>query len=1135
MSTLLFAWELGAGFGHLAPYRALCERLSAAGHTLVFAARDVLRAQAVFAGTTIKIVQAPYYDKVIADPIEESATYAHLLHNSGYSDVPALTRIVGEWRALYEQIKPDLVLIEHSPTALLALRGFPTTRVLLGNGFYCPPDVYPLPDQRPWLKTPVERLCADEDHILLNMNTALRHFKVAPLARIGQLFGEVDDNILTTLPELDHYPQRVGGRYWGVISTFEGEPFSWPAGDGPKLFGYLRHFDKLPELIEILKESKLPTLVSSDGFTDEHRTKWGTENLQFPSKLLDLKRVCSDAYAGILHGGHQSLLQFLTAGVPLLLFPVTLENFIPCEAVHLMGMGIMVDRDKPEEFAPKLDSLLKSGTYTAAAKRFAARYAQVTPERQGELFIRHVQKLAEARFDPGRFGAPPPRHSDIADIGIALNLHQKGKLKQAAEIYQNILAREPLHADALHLLGAVALQRGNPQRATELIARAIAVNPREPGYHNNQGEAFRRLGQPQQAETCFRMALRLKPKYPDAANNLGLALQAQGKVHDAIRSFKNALDIAPGFVSASNNLGIVWAQRGEFESARQAFKRATELAADYGEAHCNLGQVLLELNRFDEALIHCEKAVQCNPTLPPAHNNLGNVLRELGRLPEAKECYAQALRLDQRLGITCNNIAQAFQQEGAFAFARQWYERALQLEPHSPRIHTNLSSLLDEDNDPDAARVHLERAIELSPDFAEAHCALGGWFKDKQQFLNAVNSYRKAIELKPALVMAHCGLGDVFQELGNLDDSRACFREALKHDPRSASAYGHLATHARASLTDDDLKSMLALIADKTFPVERRPGVLFGLAHVMDSKGDFARAATFLSEANAIKKANWANRGKTYLGEDHSRFVDDVIATYTPNFFERTRAFGSDSTRPIFVLGLPRSGTTLIEQILASHSKIHGAGELRFVSHSFDLFPKELGIDKAPLACLGELTPEAVRGVAQNHLQRLAELNAGAPHIVDKMPDNYMHIGLILTLFPNAKIIHCRRDLRDIAVSCWMTNFRQIRWACDRETMAHRFTNYTRVMDHWRRVLPGRFMEANYEETVTDLEAAARKLIAFVGLEWEPACLDFHTTQRPVRTASVTQVRQPVHTRSVQRWKNYTDALGPLFEKLSSP
>jgi len=321
-------------------------------------------------------------------------------------------------------------------------------------------------------------------------------------------------------------------------------------------------------------------------------------------------------------------------------------------------------------------------------------------------------------------------------------------------------------------------------------------------------------------------------------------------------------------------------------------------------------------------------------------------------------------------------------------------------------------------------------------------------------------------------------------------------------------------------------------LADPYLPASRRHALLFGLAHVCDAQGAYAEAAQHLEQANALRRAECRQRGQVYDAAEHTRFVDELIATFTPGYFERVRGFGSPTQRPVFIVGLPRSGTTLTEQVLASHSQVFGAGELRYARDAFQALPRVLSGDAEPLACLRRLERASAGRVAEEYLERLARLHATTPRVVDKMPDNYLYLGLLATLFPRAPLIHCRRDLRDVAVSCWMTNFQQIRWSFDTGHIAARFHDYRRLMEHWQQVLPVPLLEIDYEETVADLEGVARRLLAFCGLEWEPACLAFHQTQRPVRTASVAQVREPIYRRSVARWKHYENALGELFARL---
>jgi hypothetical protein len=348
----------------------------------------------------------------------------------------------------------------------------------------------------------------------------------------------------------------------------------------------------------------------------------------------------------------------------------------------------------------------------------------------------------------------------------------------------------------------------------------------------------------------------------------------------------------------------------------------------------------------------------------------------------------------------------------------------------------------------------------------------------------------------------------------------------------------------RRKLPDEDLAAMRTMLEQPDMLDGKRAVLRFGMAQALDARKEYAEAAEHLKEANALALKAWRKRGETYDPDRHSEFVADMLATCTPEFFERLRGLGVDSERPVFIVGLPRSGTTLIEQILASHSQVFGAGELRFAREDFESLPSVMNYqpttpvgqdnDKVEMSCLARLNREAIQTVAQRHLDRLNDLNSTTLRVADKMPDNYMYLGMLSALLPKAKFIHCRRDLRDIAVSCWITNFRQIRWANDLDYIYSRFREYHRLTEHWRSNLPVPVLDIAYEDTVADLESVARRLVSWCGLEWEPRCLEFHQTERPVRTASLTQVRQPIYTRSVARWKNYEPALKDLFEKLAA-
>ena len=611
-------------------------------------------------------------------------------------------------------------------------------------------------------------------------------------------------------------------------------------------------------------------------------------------------------------------------------------------------------------------------------------------------------------------------------------------------------------------------------------------------------ESYRR-GEFERAARAGEAALADDPDDPDALHLLGMIALRQGDPRRAEALINRAVAVRPDEAAHHASLAEVCAALGQAHRAIDGFRAALRLKPDRPDYHYNLGVALLSRGDLDAAISHLREAIRLNPGFSWAHNNLGNALLLKGD---------RAAALDH-------------------------LRRAVQLDPKSVAARTNLGSALLNLGEPNEALAHYLEAARLRPDFAGAHNNLGNVYHALGRLDESEACYRTAIRLQPALVGAHAGLGRVLEELGDLDQAAASLREALRHEPRNALVLARLATMTPGTLSGPERESIESLLAGASLPREQRWPLLFGLARSFDAQAEFDRAASLTFEANALQVADFQTRGMGYDPDAHRRFVDRLIATFTPQFFARVRGLGLATERPVFVVGMPRSGTTLVEQILASHPRAFGAGELQLVSQTFDFLPQATGRSESPIECLKYLDRESVAHIGRRHLDALAALDSSADRIVDKLPENTLYLGLIAVLFPHARVIHCRRDMRNVALSCWMTHFANLRWACDMHHIATRIGEYRRLMTHWRSVLPIQLLDLDYEAMAAEPEHSTRELLAWCGLEWDPACQEFFTTRRRVRTTSVAQVRQPIYRSSIGRWQNYKQPLADLFAEIA--
>ncbi len=697
-------------------------------------------------------------------------------------------------------------------------------------------------------------------------------------------------------------------------------------------------------------------------------------------------------------------------------------------------------------------------------------------------------------------GAPeiPVMLSLSFDQALALaNQHlQAGRLQAAETLCRDILRARPESAPALHLLGVVAYQAGNLPVAIELLRRATAADETVALYHCNLGEMFRLAGQSEAALESGRRALALNPDMPQALNNLG----------------------------------IVYYEHDEFEEAAAHYRRAIALAPDYAEAYSNLGNALRALKQYDEALIAYQRARQLRPAYAEAINNMGTALRDMGHLSDAEATYRQALALKPDAPSVLNNLALALKDAERFDEASALLTRSLSLDPNNVKTLTYLALVrLEQKRIPDAEAA-AQRALTLAGDDPEALNAMGLVRFEQQNSDEALVFHRRAVALKPDLADAYNNIGNILKEDGQLTASREAYERAIELDPKEIAYFVNLSDAKKFVEGDAHLATMEDLA--------RNPEILsstalsrlnFALSKAYDDLGRYDDAFCCMRAGNALKRERIDYDESGMLG-----LFDRVRATFDRRLLGARADTGYRSSLPVFVVGMPRSGTTLVEQILASHPAVCGAGELLDLNQRIDGMRDADGNAFRYPEGTPALTATQLRELGRLYVEGLDHRAPSAERITDKMPANFLFLGLIHLALPTAHIIHVLRDPRDTCLSCFSKLFTAEQdFTYDLGELGRYYRKYAELTAHWRDVLPeGRVLEIRYEDVIADLEASARRIVDHCGLDWHPNCVAFHEAQRPVRTASASQVRRPIYRTSEGRWRAYQDHLGPLLAAL---
>lgn len=604
---------------------------------------------------------------------------------------------------------------------------------------------------------------------------------------------------------------------------------------------------------------------------------------------------------------------------------------------------------------------------------------------------------------------------------------------------------------------------------------------------------------------------------------------------------------------------------GDVAAAFAACHEQIALAPEDAEAHRHLGQLHAAAREFVAAHRCAVRSCTLAPDDPRSWSDLGRVYALEARHHDASTCFAEAVQIDPRFADGWHNLGTALKavrdRDGAFKALKN----ALLLDPSRAETYLNLGNLLIETGQLEDAIECFERAARHDPTLARARSRLAQQLSQSGKVKRAEQLFRQSVGLDPQHVQGWFGLGRTLEDVGDADNALACYEQVLARQPGHAMALGQylalvktdaapeLLARAQASLAGwveaptqtrsnapDDCDSTGERAAHPSPPkapasAKAEPAALigYGLAKYHDSRKHYAQAAYAGLAANAARRAVSGPLDRAAL----SARIDRIIQTYTRDFFSARCRLGLGTDQPVFVIGLPRSGTTLTEQILASHPQMYGAGELPDLSRVADRCVQN---DEHPWQAATKLDEPGSREHAQDYLKALRD---GAPsgrlRISDKSPLNFFQLALAAVLFPHARVIHCQRGARDNALSIWMENFNaDQRYATDFDDLAFFTGQHRRLMAHWRAHLPLKMLDVPYEDTVANLEAQARRINDFLGVPWDARCLDFHRSHRAVQTPSRWQVRQPIYTGSVARWVAYQPWLPQLetaFAALDAP
>ena len=663
---------------------------------------------------------------------------------------------------------------------------------------------------------------------------------------------------------------------------------------------------------------------------------------------------------------------------------------------------------------------------------------------------------------------------------------------------------------------------GHISEALDNVQTLISHHPSESLLHNICGVCYKGVGQLEMAVRCFEKAIAIKPEFTDAHYNLGLTLQELNQLDTAIKSYQLTLALQNNYIKAYNNLGIIYKELGQMEDAVKSYGQAIALQPDYAEAHNNLGSTLQEMGQLDEAVSCYEKALGIQPDYVEVYNNLGNTLNLLGQNDEALNSYKQVLSINPDSADAHNNIGIIYQEISQVEEAINYYKKVIAINPEHAEANNNLGACHYGLKQFDTAVKNYGKAIAINPNYDQAHFNLGITLNELGQSDEALNSFKQALIINPDYADVYNSIGLILQAMGQVDEAFSNFVHAVAIDPGNTEFHHNLALMKNYKKGDTQLIQMQSLLSADNLSQSERIQLCFALAKAYADLGEKDELFKVLNEGNQLRKEELNYSIEKDLN-NHSLLRKMFVSN-----IENSSSYDPLAIRPIFIVGMPRSGTTLVEQIISSHHKVYGAGELSALGSLVGPIMNDY------VAHNNSPSLKKILSIRQGYSKNLSNLNATESIITDKMTQNFRYIGFILKAFPEAKIINLKRDSRAVCWSIYKSYFPAagLGFAFNMEDLARYCNSYNELMTFWHELFPNKIYDICYEDLTTNQEEETKKLLEYCELDWDDNCLNFHKNKRAVKTTSSLQVREKMYQGSSEAWKKYEKQIQPLIDGL---